>query len=960
MNLRVKHLALFISFSAACLSSSYSANATETTILNGSQTQAERARPPRDLTPPVITLNGDAEMTIYQGSDFTDPLATAVDAVDGPINVTVRGWVNINRPGTYTITYSAVDSKGNKATAKRKVIVIPDAVAPVIQLNGSSSMSLIQNGVFDDPGASATDNLDGDLRVRVIGRVRRNIPGVYTLTYLAKDSAGNEASVTRTVTVVADTIAPVISLLGDSVMTVTLGANFIDPGAEATDNSGVLVNITTFGRVNTARLGEYQLSYRARDRSGNISTVTRLVKVVAVTPVDTIPPVITLNGASTIEVTVGDTYVDAGATATDNVDGNLAVTTSGTVDTSRAGSYTLSYTATDSAGNSTNLTRSIIVKPVANLSPTANAGANQTVNEQTTVNLNGTASSDSDGSISQYLWEQTAGQSVTLNNANSAQASFNAPDISTTETFTFKLTVTDNQGASASATTSVTVNPVDNVKPVISLIGSAAIEITVGDEYIDQGATASDDVDTTVTVTTTGSVNTAQAGVYTLQYHAQDAAGNQADPVTRTVTVKTAVVTDTVPPVITLQGLDKTYHYFDPDYPDDNPYVDPGATAIDDIDGSVTVSTTGAVANALGTYTLEYTASDAANNQAHATRIVKLVNSTPLYASAGADQTRRELETISLDGSSSGADTDNGYEIVSYEWQQVQGTTVTISNPQAAVTNFIAPDLSATEDMVFRLTVTDNYGFKSTATTQIKVINLLSPTPQATGKLNDTGLTTCGDDSASQLTCPVSTHPNQDAQNGRDFTANDPLDGYAGFSFTKLDSQGVPLADQTADYSQTPWSCVKDNVTGLIWEVKTNNGDLHDVNWTYGAKTSVFEHNCSLVDLDCTIANYIEATNESGFCGANDWRQPSLDELFGLVALDKSSTLALNAESVAIDTNYFPHIRRTSGDAQYWSSDLPYVRNQPYYNYFVNFNAGSVQSLYDFTPMGALLVRGSK
>jgi len=108
------------------------------------------------------------------------------------------------------------------------------------------------------------------------------------------------------------------------------------------------------------------------------------------------------------------------------------------------------------------------------------------------------------------------------------------------------------------------------------------------------------------------------------------------------------------------------------------------------------------------------------------------------------------------------------------------------------------------------------------------------------------------------------------------------------------------------------------------------------------------------------MANNSEATNESGFCGANDCRQPSVDELFGLVALDKSSTLALNAESLAIDTDYFPNIRRTSGESQYWSSDIPYVRNQPYYNYLVNFNNGAVQSLYDFTPMGALLVRGSK
>jgi hypothetical protein len=84
----------------------------------------------KDTTPPVITLNGSNPMTVNQGSTFTDPGATAVDNVDGSVPVTVSGSVNTAVPGPYTLTYSAQDSAGNKATATRTVNVV--AVAPKV------------------------------------------------------------------------------------------------------------------------------------------------------------------------------------------------------------------------------------------------------------------------------------------------------------------------------------------------------------------------------------------------------------------------------------------------------------------------------------------------------------------------------------------------------------------------------------------------------------------------------------------------------------------------------------------------------------------------------------------------------------------------------------------------------------------------------------------------------------
>jgi fibronectin type 3 domain-containing protein len=77
-----------------------------------------------DSVPPVITLNGSGNMTVFQYSPFADPGATANDACVGTRPVTVAGSVNPNAAGTYTLTYTADDGNGNAATNTRTVTVI--------------------------------------------------------------------------------------------------------------------------------------------------------------------------------------------------------------------------------------------------------------------------------------------------------------------------------------------------------------------------------------------------------------------------------------------------------------------------------------------------------------------------------------------------------------------------------------------------------------------------------------------------------------------------------------------------------------------------------------------------------------------------------------------------------------------------------------------------------------------
>ncbi len=102
--------------------------------------------------------------------------------------------------------------------------------------------------------------------------------------------------------------------------------------------------------------------------------------------------------------------------------------------------------------------------PAANVSPTANAGPNQTVPAGVIVTLNGTGSSDPDGSIASYAWTQTAGTpAVTLSSTTVAQPTFTAPAVGIATTLSFSLMVTDNRGASSTASTvNVLVSPLAN------------------------------------------------------------------------------------------------------------------------------------------------------------------------------------------------------------------------------------------------------------------------------------------------------------------------------------------------------------------------------------------------------------------------------------------------------------------------------------------------------------------
>ncbi|WP_186442918.1 Lcl domain-containing protein [Desulfobotulus alkaliphilus] len=203
--------------------------------------------------------------------------------------------------------------------------------------------------------------------------------------------------------------------------------------------------------------------------------------------------------------------------------------------------------------------------------------------------------------------------------------------------------------------------------------------------------------------------------------------------------------------------------------------------------------------------------------------------------------------------------------------------------------------------------------------------------------LNDTGIDWWADEDTNNLTDPVATHPGQDADFGRDAMARDGAlakigSGAAGFDFTKLGADGQPLAIQNGSWDEagneasgTKWSCVKDNHTGLIWEVKVNDPDHlrhmgHTYSWynpdsnTNGGYAGT-QNGGTCTGSGCDTFAFVQDVNAVGLCGASDWRMPTISELNSIVHRGRGNP--------SIDIDFFPN----TGASNFWSSSPSASRN---------------------------------
>ncbi len=320
---------------------------------------------------------------------------------------------------------------------------------------------------------------------------------------------------------------------------------------------------------------------------------------------DTTPPVITVDGLNPVTIEVGTPYADEGATAIDDVDGEVAATAvdgSDVIDTSEVGEFTVTYEATDAAGNSATATRQVIVVEGADNEPPVLTllGENP---DQVEVNTN---------PESMY---NDAGYTVTDNRDETVNVVVDG-EVNIAQLGAYKLIYTATDLAENTSSVERVVDVVDTTAPVIELIGDNPHEIYVDNSgeselYDEPGATVTDNYDAEVAYDVDVSVvNVAQVGTYTITYTAQDSSGNEAVAVTREVSV---IDRPNQAPDVNA-GEDKTALI--------NSTVAISATA-DDVDGSIvsyswkengtelaTTAELSYTANTVGSHTLTVTVTD--------------------------------------------------------------------------------------------------------------------------------------------------------------------------------------------------------------------------------------------------------------------------------------------------------------------------------------------------------------
>jgi hypothetical protein len=156
-----------------------------------------------------LTLLGDNPMSMEVNTAFKDPGYTAQNVSD----VNSADDLNPAVVGTYTVTYTAKDKDGRDAKSENRIVNVVDTTPPLITLSGGTELTHEVKTVFVSPKYTVTDNYSSlaNIIITTGGTVNTNILGKNTLSYTARDAAGNTTTLTQTINVV-DTTAPSITL----------------------------------------------------------------------------------------------------------------------------------------------------------------------------------------------------------------------------------------------------------------------------------------------------------------------------------------------------------------------------------------------------------------------------------------------------------------------------------------------------------------------------------------------------------------------------------------------------------------------------------------------------------------------------------------------------------------------------------------------------------------------------
>lgn len=744
------------------------------TVVGSNQSPTANAGSNITITLPTSSTNitgsgsdPDGTITGYQWTQVNGPnTATLTNATS--TTVSVSGLIQ----GVYTFRLTVTDN--NAATGFANVTVTVNAapvnVAPVSNAGPDLSITLPTNSRVIN--GSATD-ADGSISTYAWTKqsgpaatlANQNtssltasglIEGSYVFRLTVTDNQGATGQDEMTLTVLPAAINQVPLVNAGSNVNLTLPSNSTILQATASDPDGsistyqwIKVSGPTFtGSGNTTQnfsvsdllAGTYVFRVTVTDNLGATASDEVTVSVFAANQPPTINPLadqtITLPTSS---VNLTAVAVDADGSVVSHlwtsVSGPSSPTLTGittpalTASNLVQGTYTLRITVTDNDGATAFREVNIVVQSAANQSPVANAGSNKIITLPTnSTNFTGSGS-DPDGTIVSYAWVQISGPAATLTNANTTTLTVQVPSDGT---YTFRLTVTDNSGATGTSNVMLTVNPAaTNQAPSANAGANQSITLPVNStNLVGSGSDPDGTISTyawtlvsgpAATLTnasfSTASVSNMVEGVYVFRLTVTDNGGLTAfDEIT--VTVLPAAVNQ--PPLafagsdqvltlpvnsITLFGTSSdadgivTTHLW-------TKLTGPAATLTNANTATLSVS---AMLEGVYTFRLMVTDDDGAtnNDDVQVTVNAATVNQIPV-ANAGADLIIT-LPTNSANITGSGSDADGS--IASYLWTKVSGPTVTLgvaTNATLSVTNLLEGIYT------FRLQVTDNNGATDT------------------------------------------------------------------------------------------------------------------------------------------------------------------------------------------------------------------------------------------------------
>ncbi|MEJ2233314.1 MAG: tandem-95 repeat protein [Syntrophobacterales bacterium] len=730
---------------------------------------------------------------------------------DGSFRYTPNAGFN----GTDSFTYKANDGTSDSNVATVTISVKPVNDPPVAN-NDSYSTDEDTPLTLAKPGVLANDtDPDGDPLTAILqtgpsdGMLTLNPDGSFTytpnlnffgtdsFTYRAND--GNSNSNLATVTTTVNTVNDPPKANNDSYSTnedTTL--NVSAPGVLANDSdpdgnplTAILRSSPSNGSLTLDNNGSFtyrpdadfngtdSFTYVANDGTSdsNVARVTITVNPAVDPPIADAGPdqtvgentTVTLGGSNSFD-TEGeklfyqwDQLAGPPVTLSDPKAANPTFTAPSSVGPGGE-SLTFQLTVTDEeAAQATDTTIANVTVPLANGPPNADAGVDQTVDEDSTVTLDGSNSFDPDGDNLSYQWIQVTGPSVTLSDPTADKPTFETPFVESAGlSFTFELTVTDTSGLQATDTTIVNVTLPFANEPPAAVVGD--------DQTVDE--------DTEVTLDGFGSSDPEGENLF---YRWRQVAGRPvtlSDPVAEQPTFLAPNVESggvsllfelTVTDVGRLQAVVDTLVNVtgDNDFPiadaGNNQAVDENSTITLDGSGSVdpegenlsyvwrqvagpsvtlsnptaeqTTFTAPNVTPSGVSLTFELTVIDVIDLQSRNNTEISVFGNNDLpTADAGPDQMVLEKSTVPLDASnSSDPDVD---DIITYQWNQTGGTAVTLSDPTDKRPTFEAPsfDDANGQPLIFELIVTDRQGEQSQEdSTTVTVSNFEKDNPGTSG-----------------------------------------------------------------------------------------------------------------------------------------------------------------------------------------------------------------------------------